>query len=297
MAVEIDGVTYRTEAQWERRHRHVRAQSREKGVYHEWRKPSGGKDSAVFYCEEQTRPWSKKELAKAARERKEARERKKLEDAYERGYRDAEALFRPLFEAQLAIAEHRYDAYIGLVEAYHPKKYDRIVIDTETTGLNCDDELLQVAITDGEGNELHNALYRPRHIKSWLEAQEVNGISPDDVAGCCHADGDRRWIQGIIDEAEQVCIYNADFDVPFLERIGIDFLGSRVHCTMREFAPLYGEWADWCDDYKWQPLATAARHTGYEGSGRAHDALEDCRMTAHVQRWCDEQGAARDSQG
>ena len=39
-----------------------------------------------------------------------------------------------------------------------------------------------------------------------------------------------------------------------------------------------------------QALTVAARHTGYEGSGRAHDALEDCRMAAHVQRWCDEQG-------
>lgn len=290
MAVEINGEVYRTEAQWERLHRHVRKQCRHKGVRREWRKPSGGKGSAVFYSEAQTRPWNKAELARAARERKEARERKKLEDAYERGYSDAEALLMPLLDAQRAIAEHRYDKAVGHVEAWHPKRYSRIVIDTETTGLTCDDELLQVAITDGEGNELHDAFYRPRHLRSWPEAQEVNGISPDDVAGCCHADSDRRWIQGLIDEAEQVCIYNAEFDTAFLERIGIDFLGARVHCTMREFARIYGEFDERFDDYKWQTLATAARHTGYKGSGRAHDALEDCRMAAHVQRWCDDQG-------
>lgn len=296
MAIEINGEVYRTEAQWEKRHRHVRAQSRKKGVCREWRKPSGGKGSAVFYREEQTRPWSKKELAKAARERKEARERKKLEDAYERGYRDAEALLMPLLDAQRAIAEHRYDAHIGLVEAYHPKKYDRIVIDTETTGLTCDDELLQVAITDGEGNELHNGLYRPRRLAAWPDAQAVNGIGPEDVAGCGHASSDRRWIQNLVDEAEQVCVYNAEFDVPFLERIGVDFLGARVHCTMREFASLYGQWDERFDDYKWQTLATAARHTGYRGQGRAHDALEDCRMAAHVQRWCDAQRLAETSE-
>lgn len=292
MAIEINGEVYRTEAQWGKRHRHVRAQSRKKGVFREWRKPSGGKDSAVFYTEAQTRPWSKKELAKAARERKETRERKRLEDAYERGYRDAEALLMPLLEAQRAIAEHRYDKAVGHVEAWHPKRYSRIVIDTETTGLTCDDELLQVAVTDGDGNELHNELYRPLHVKSWWEAQKVNGISPDDVAGCRHASSDRRWIQNLVDEAEQVCIYNAEFDVPFLERIGIDFLGTKVHCTMREFSRLYGEWAEWCDDYKWQALVMAAAHTGYKGQGRAHDALEDCRMAAHVQKWCDEQSRA-----
>lgn len=38
----------------------------------------------------------------------------------------------------------------------------RIVIDTETTGLDPEkDELLQVSIIDDEGNVLFNSLFRP----------------------------------------------------------------------------------------------------------------------------------------
>lgn len=65
MAIEINGEVYRTEAQWERRHRHVNKRCR--GVERTWRSPRGGNDSAVFYSEEQTRPWTE---AEKRRERK-----------------------------------------------------------------------------------------------------------------------------------------------------------------------------------------------------------------------------------
>lgn len=284
--IEIDGVVYRTEAQWERRHRHVRSQSRHKGVERTWRTPSGSA-SAVFWREEQTRPWSKRELAQVARERREARERKKLDDAYERGYADAESELLPMLAAKRAIARHRERALRGLLPA---KTRDRIVIDTETTGLDwSSDELLQVAITDGAGVELLNEFYRPRHVERWPEAQAINGISPDDVSECPHADSDRERIQEIVDSARQVVIYNAEFDTDFLEEIGIDFAAADVHCAMLDFAQLYGEYDEYHGDYRWQKLMKAAAYTKYEGAGRAHDALEDCKMAAHVQRWCDEQ--------
>lgn len=171
----------------------------------------------------------------------------------------------------------------------------RIVIDTETTGLDWgSDELLQVAVTDGDGAELLNRFYRPRHVQRWPEAQAVNGISPEDVAGCPHADGDRELIQGLVDKAAQVCVYNAEFDTAFLAAIGVDFDAADVHCTMLDYAELFGEWDERHGDYKWQKLAAAAERTGYVSAGGcAHDALEDCRMAAHVQYWCDEQRKSR----
>lgn len=292
MAIKIDGVTYRTERQWEKRHRHVRKQSRHKGVYREWGSPVGGKASAVFYTEAQTRPWSKRELAAAARERKQAREQKRLDDAREAGYH---AGYQRGYDTGYAEAED--DSKWRLLRlarvAVRAADGKTIVIDTETTGLCAGpDEILQLAITDADGNELWNGFYKPTRKEAWPEAQRVNGISPADVAGCPPISEDVEAIQAVIDGAGSICIYNADFDRRFLRAAGISLEGHQVFDTMVDFAELYGDWSDYWESYTWQKLTTAAWHAGYEGAGDAHDALEDCRMTAHVQRWCDEQRLA-----
>ena len=54
-----------------------------------------------------------------------------------------------------------------------------IVIDTEATGLHPGwDELLQVAVIDGEGRVLFDQLIKPSRRKKWPDAQRVHGISP-----------------------------------------------------------------------------------------------------------------------
>lgn len=77
MAIEIDGITYRTERQWEKMHRHIRKGSVGKGVQREWYSPYG-KESGVFYRESQTHPWSKAE--KSAEKRAKAAARRAAED-------------------------------------------------------------------------------------------------------------------------------------------------------------------------------------------------------------------------
>ena len=75
MSVEIDGVIYRTERAWEKKHRHVLKRQLKKGVEREWKSPQG-KCSAMFYSEAQTRPWPDAELKREKRERAEARRSK-----------------------------------------------------------------------------------------------------------------------------------------------------------------------------------------------------------------------------
>ena len=289
MAIEIDGITYRTENQWEKMHRHIRKQSRHKGVYREWGSPIGGKASAVFYCEQQTRPWSKRELAAAARERKQAREQKKLDDAREDGYYSG---YQKGYDTGYAEAEVEGKLKLMRLAKVALRAADDkvIVIDTETTGLHAGpDEILQLAITDTDGKELWNRYYKPTRKTEWPDAQAINGISPADVANCPPISEDRDAIQALIDNAGGICIYNADFDCRFLLRAGLRIGGHRIYDVMLDFAELYGDWNDYWESYTWQKLTTAADHTGYVRGGEAHDALEDCRMTAHVQRWCDEQ--------
>lgn len=53
--INIDGIEYRTAAQWEKKHRHVLKGQLKKGVERSWRSPNGN-ETMMFYSVEQTRP-------------------------------------------------------------------------------------------------------------------------------------------------------------------------------------------------------------------------------------------------
>ena len=85
--IVVDNIEYRTECQWERKHRHVKKGQLGKGVERTWRSPDGN-TTAIFYSEEQTRPWAKKDVEAASRKRRaaakakrDAEERKRIEAA------------------------------------------------------------------------------------------------------------------------------------------------------------------------------------------------------------------------
>lgn len=49
---------------------------------------------------------------------------------------------------------------------------------------------------------------------------------------------------------------------------------------MQDFAPIYGEWSEYYESYKWQKLVKCAAYFGYIwGADKAHDSLADCRAT------------------
>ena len=69
--IEIDGVKYLTEAQWHKKHRAILKRQLEKGVWREWYISPTRTKSAVFYREDQTRPYNKRELSAARRKQRE----------------------------------------------------------------------------------------------------------------------------------------------------------------------------------------------------------------------------------
>lgn len=70
--MEQDGKIYLTENQWRKKHRAVLKRQLDKGIYEEWYINRREMASATYYTEEQTRPYTKRELAaeKAAKIRK-----------------------------------------------------------------------------------------------------------------------------------------------------------------------------------------------------------------------------------
>lgn len=94
--INIDGIEYRTAAQWEKKHRHVLKGQLKKGVERSWRSPNGN-ETMMFYNIEQTRTWAKKDV--------EAVNRRRRADA--KAKRDAEECER--IEGAARAEQHRKD--------------------------------------------------------------------------------------------------------------------------------------------------------------------------------------------
>lgn len=157
-----------------------------------------------------------------------------------------------------------------------------IILDTETTGLDCNiDEILQLSIIDEQGNVLFNEYFKPIIATEWKAAESVNGISPQKVADCEDIYYYFNEIQQILYDADTIIGYNTEFDLAFLR--SCDFWlyeDTETVDVMREFAPIYGERNE--NGYKWQKLATCADYYGYDWHKEtAHDSLADCQATLY----------------
>ena len=161
----------------------------------------------------------------------------------------------------------------------------RIVLDLETTGLNPEyDEILQLSVVDAiDGSTIINTLLEPEFAVSWPEAENVHGISPQDVKGKPKLADLHDQLVTLLNNTKTVIGYNTYFDLGFLEEgLGYHFPGKVID-VMREFASTYGERSEYYGDWKWQKLVTAASYYHYDwGQNHAHDSLADCRATLYV---------------
>lgn len=157
-----------------------------------------------------------------------------------------------------------------------------ICLDTETTGIHTDDEVLQLSIIGGDGAVLFSEYFKPVRKISWVEAESVNGISPSDVKDCRPILYYKDTIEKILSSADVIVGYNLyKFDLTMLFNNGIQNCikqNSIIVDVMLHFSSLYGEWNDRHGDYKWQKLIVCAEYYGYPGT-HWHDALDDAKAT------------------
>ncbi len=149
--------------------------------------------------------------------------------------------------------------------------------DTETTGLHPEtDEVLELAVIDGEYNELVNERFRPARLTSWDEASRINGIWPRDVADREPLIRARNRLKDLFDGRNLVA-YNAAFDAAFLKAcLG----GASLFCCMNAWTHYYGER---------QRLTAAVNFIDPcfydEYALAAHTAIADAKACGMVWKW------------
>lgn len=150
-----------------------------------------------------------------------------------------------------------------------------ICIDVETTGLENDDEILQISIINQNGDILLNEFCKPENKTVWLEAMSINGITPEQVKNCKQYSFYKDKVQSFIDEYDVIIGYNVSFDLNFLR---CDYNNKKIIDVMKYFAHVYGEWNNY-NSYTWQKLVECAEYYNY--SFNAHDSLEDVKATLY----------------
>ncbi len=165
-----------------------------------------------------------------------------------------------------------------------------VYLDLETTGLNRngEDEALEIALVEPDGQALLHTLLQPERVTSWTEAEAIHGISPAAVQGYPSLGA---VLDQVVDAVwgRQLVIYNAPYDLSFLPS-SVTEAAAEVRCCMLAFAEHYGEWDDRRGGYKWKKLVFAADHVGHVWSGKAHSALSDALATRSVWQWLVSQG-------
>lgn len=175
-------------------------------------------------------------------------------------------------------------------------KSDYVVIDTETTGLGEDAEIIEIAIINMRGEVLLDTLVKPTQPIP-PEVTEINHITNEMVANA-PAWRDVFQIVLMIISGHKWLAWNSGFDARMLDQTclytGIyaneqayyaALVTSRIHTSHIDAKAVYDQWYGEFDEkrkaFKRQSLTTAAARHGVSVEG-AHRALADCKMVLAV---------------
>ena len=162
------------------------------------------------------------------------------------------------------------------------KDKDFIVLDTETTGLKNDDEIIQLAVLEPRTMKpLIDTRVKPTKSIA-KEATAVHGLTNHDVLDAPTFDKLYPELETIFNRSSQVVIYNAAYDIRMLSQsrkpyglppFSIETDPSRVTCAMEIFSSYVGDWNGRKGDFQWQKLPLAQ-----------HRPIQDCISTLNVLR-------------
>lgn len=156
-----------------------------------------------------------------------------------------------------------------------------VILDTETTGLDPDDEIVQVCVIDHSGEVLLDALVKPTKAIQ-PGATNVHGIRSADLADAPPFVEVYPALEAAIKD-RIVIAYNEDFDRRLLAQT-VRRYGQRAirvlrwECAMKQYAQYLGRWDTRRRSFSWVRLTMAC---GIEKIpvDAAHSAIGDCFLT------------------
>lgn len=167
---------------------------------------------------------------------------------------------------------------IAVREARQLWEVQPVFLDTETTGLHRQAEIVEICIVDYDGSILLDTLVKP-HGPIPFEAFSVHGITD-------HMVKDANPWNKIWPEVEEILtnryvgIYNAEFDLKMIRQShrlhGMPWRppASRFFCVMNLYS-------DFCGSRKWQKLDAAGRQCRIP-LPNSHRARDDALLTRAI---------------
>jgi DNA polymerase-3 subunit epsilon len=150
---------------------------------------------------------------------------------------------------------------------------DGIILDTETTGLEDEDEIVQISVLDMDGNILLNQYMQPMFKEMHPEAFAVNGIAPEMLIDCPTWPEVWPEIEAVL-AGKNMIAHSAAFDERMIvnsnKRCGLPAPPWKsVRCTNKLVLPIYGQPGD-----TRVSLVNACAATGVQGGGK-HEGVGD----------------------
>lgn len=173
---------------------------------------------------------------------------------------------------------------------------DFVILDTETTGLWPEDEIVEIAVIDRAGAVLLNQRIHPqdparllkRDAKSGICAADIHGIMPNMLEDQPRFPEVYERLRSFI-SLKPLVIYNADYDMKMLNqdcaRHGLAMPLVSPVCAMKQFAAWRGIPGKYPGEYRWAKLEEAVILLGVESDSfgeDVHSALGDCQRTLAV---------------
>lgn len=156
-----------------------------------------------------------------------------------------------------------------------------IVLNAATTGLEANDEIIQLSIIDGNDKVLFNEYIKPCYHIEWEQAELVHGVSPDVVRNGKYLFKYLPVLMGIFASAKTIVVYDSQSNLNYLFPWGIRNDDAEIVDVMQLFAPVYGD-RDYEGNYPYWSLSFCSDYFGYKFN--EHDNLEGAKATLYCWR-------------
>lgn len=160
-----------------------------------------------------------------------------------------------------------------------------VFLDTETTGVDAWDEIVELAVIDHDGTTLFETLVRPTRTVS-PGAYRVHGISALVLRDAPQWPDAWASVRAVL-AGRRVGIYNAKFDLGMMRnshrahQLEWDAAACDAFCIMDMYAQFYGERHSSYGTFRWQSLEVAGRQCRIP-LPNAHRAAADAQLARAI---------------